>query len=756
VIQLRVPAVLRRPALATGLLLLAAGATAIALAATRTTSPAQAVVLGAAGIVLVVAAVVRLAMTRTRNARIELWPDSMVIHYDALLRGPVRVPRQAVRAAMLDDGSSASTTTMRGDDQRFAVLSDFAWHAPSAPQSSAGWLYTRSGGSVLPLLGHPSSPPDIALILDEPVALPVRDVRRHRGHSTRFPRLGALTIGLLAASCDPAAARGALAAWGCLRDLAESDFALDRPRAEALGIVPDATADEHVERPDGTHTARTRGVLAVAAAFAFALGVLTAAVASLAGAWRLFEAGRAPVLALVLAVVGVGLLLAMVPRRLGSAPDGAPVGAIQHPRLFALLRRVASNVGTSMPDEVRIVPEVNATVHETGGLRSRRVLSLGLPLLASLSERELAGVIAHELGHFQGGDTRLGRLIARIDHELTHAQAQLAGRRWSITGLVAHPVVAAFHRLFLRLTGEMMRHAEFSADALSAREVGTATASETLTRIGGLAAAYDAFWHSEFEPAVRHGVRPPLAMGFHRFCVQPATRAFIAETGVRLLREEARGPADSHPLLRDRLAALRDLDLPGTDRTDGPALALLGDTDPIEVALLRSIVPPDAVHAIRESSWDDVVTHVHLTDWRAHFVAVSDRLAGLVVPDLPLLAADPHGLAERLGARDARALRADDARRGAAWMLGALLTVALADHGFSVTAEPGGPVTASRGRARVRPFDAVEAMVDGTIGHDEWVRRCREEGVDAVPLAPRPFPFSVSDYPSAVDEDPTG
>lgn len=318
-VALDVPAGIRRPAVAAGALLVLAGCTVVAVGAghvaTAGGQPLEDGLIGLAGLVLVALGVLRLITGRTRDARLELWPDRMEIHFDAFLRGPVRIPRKDVRAAMVDAGAVEGGQAVRRDDERFAVLSDFAWHAPLAEPTNRGWLYTRSGGSILPLLGHPSVAPNLAVIFDEPVALPVHDGRRQRGPA-RLPRLGALTVGVLATSAAPASARGALDAWGCLRDLVESDFALDRPRAQVLGLHGDPAADAPIATPAGARAARRRGMLAVGAALGFAVAILAAALASLTGAWMLFEARRAPVVALVLAVVGVGLALMLVPRRL--------------------------------------------------------------------------------------------------------------------------------------------------------------------------------------------------------------------------------------------------------------------------------------------------------------------------------------------------------------------------------------------------------------------------------------------------------
>lgn len=74
--------------------------------------------------------------------------------------------------------------------------------------------------------------------------------------------------------------------------------------------------------------------------------------------------------------------------------------------LWDTVRRLADDVGTRVPDEIRIVPEVNAAVVEESQLlglhAGRRYLYLGIPLLQGLSVAQLQAVIAHELGHYSG------------------------------------------------------------------------------------------------------------------------------------------------------------------------------------------------------------------------------------------------------------------------------------------------------------------------------------------------------------------
>ena len=69
-----------------------------------------------------------------------------------------------------------------------------------------------------------------------------------------------------------------------------------------------------------------------------------------------------------------------------------------------------------MPEDVYLAPDVNAGVAHVGGfvgIGARPIMILGLPLLAVLNVSELRGVIAHEFGHYVGGETKLAPFIYR-------------------------------------------------------------------------------------------------------------------------------------------------------------------------------------------------------------------------------------------------------------------------------------------------------------------------------------------------------
>ena len=90
------------------------------------------------------------------------------------------------------------------------------------------------------------------------------------------------------------------------------------------------------------------------------------------------------------------------------------------PVLYALVREVARQIGSPLPSRIDLDCQLNASASFRRGLRDvlggDLVLTIGLPLVAGLTAAELAGVIAHELGHFrQGLAMRLTAVVRAIN-----------------------------------------------------------------------------------------------------------------------------------------------------------------------------------------------------------------------------------------------------------------------------------------------------------------------------------------------------
>src|SRR6266566_7859504 len=148
---------------------------------------------------------------------------------------------------------------------------------------------------------------------------------------------------------------------------------------------------------------RARAMLAVA----LTIGFYVLAIGLIAVLVRIVFIPNVPGRVLAFCIVGAGAI-AIIPRPSRFVAPGPRLNPAGQPRLFAELEGVAEAVGEAMPEEVYVTPEMNAGVLQRG---RRRVMVLGLPLMQVMTVSQMRAVLAHEFGHYYGGDTRLGPWI---------------------------------------------------------------------------------------------------------------------------------------------------------------------------------------------------------------------------------------------------------------------------------------------------------------------------------------------------------
>lgn len=202
----------------------------------------------------------------------------------------------------------------------------------------------------------------------------------------------------------------------------------------------------------------------------------------------LLVAGAYLIAGLTLLSVPAGLVvldLAWVLRpRFGRLPSGAAVLTREDaPRLFALIDRIGTEIGTPGADVVVVSGEVNAAFG-TYGLRRRRMIEIGHPLWMILTPAERVSVLAHEMAHSRNGDGRHGLVVGGALHSLAELR-QVTEFGWepgdgvsrllaeSVLALVGLPVRALALVLELLLNRASQR-AEHRADEIQARCVPTA------------------------------------------------------------------------------------------------------------------------------------------------------------------------------------------------------------------------------------------------------------------------------------------
>ncbi|MDX6691615.1 MAG: hypothetical protein QOG15_3072 [Solirubrobacteraceae bacterium] len=480
--------------------------------------------------------------------------------------------------------------------------------------------------------------------------------------------------------------------------------------------------------------------------YTLALAVAMGCIAGPIALWASSGHGNAW-LTIVLVATGVTILRAIAPSRDTFVAPGPLLTPAGQPELHAQLQAVAGQLGETVPD-VYLAGDVNASVAEVsnGMFRGRRrIMILGLPLLAALTPAQTRAVVAHEYGHYIGGDTRFSAWIWRTRVAvLVTVQALDNEDSWFQRVIVRTPFLL-YSKMFLRLTNAISRRQEFAADAVAVQVEGSETQGATLRNVSAAAAAYDGFWGQDLAFALNRGRRPPIASGFQRFLADHEIRASLNEIVASEISEGETNPYDSHPTLADRLRAIG---AEVTAETSPPApedaaTTLLRDVDRLENELLVSQFG-DEVKALETMTWEDAGM-LYVADGDAIAEEHARAFAGLTVAESAQAWADAQTRAPALREtfEDGGAGISDEELAGF-WRhaVGRLVVAALRRAGWSIEAAPGDPLICRRGNDIVKPYqDLEQAAGDGTAA--TWSERCAALGIGGLALARAPEPVAA-------------
>lgn len=334
--------------------------------------------------------------------------------------------------------------------------------------------------------------------------------------------------------------------------------------------------------------------------------------------WALYHHYTAGLASMELTGITATVFLAVTPALLGGilllfllkplvARREKPAGMIRldpetHPQFFAFVRRLCSLLGAPEPYVIRVNLDVNAAAAFEGGwtgmLRRRLALTVGTPLLGGVAGSDLAGVLAHELGHF-GQKTGMTCTWIVCSMHTWFAEVVYGRDRWDET-LVQYSHEGSWYtmllcgisrvliwlvRLFLRMlmwlgtlaSYSLMRRMEFDADRYVYRLIGSAAFSRNMTSLAAMSLAAQGS-HQSLERAFKRNKIPddlnPLIVAAH----QAAPPAALEELEQHLLSEQTRS-MDIHPSTGERVEAARAAGAAPAYEAAAPACELLTDFD---------------------------------------------------------------------------------------------------------------------------------------------------------------------------------
>lgn len=308
---------------------------------------------------------------------------------------------------------------------------------------------------------------------------------------------------------------------------------------------------------------RQRVARFAALGYAWVLLATVGGAALLAWAVQLGTHGRIRAGVVWLGIAGLGLLLSGL-RALWlrlEPPSGLPVTAAEAPALFELIERVRQQFQGPQIDRLVLTDELNASITQVPrfGLvgKSINTLALGVPLLMALETPRIQAVLAHEYAHLRGGHGRLGAWIYRT--RLTWLRYyQALGNDSGVLGWISHGFFRWFFPRFAARSFALARHDEYEADRLAAQWLGAGVMAQALTELQIKAAWLEQrFWPRHWLLAQQQ-VAPvaPFAQMMRQLPLRQ--EAAFAQDALRAAVRRLSDVADTHPALRDRLAALEE------------------------------------------------------------------------------------------------------------------------------------------------------------------------------------------------------
>jgi Zn-dependent protease with chaperone function len=320
--------------------------------------------------------------------------------------------------------------------------------------------------------------------------------------------------------------------------------------------------------------------------------------------------------ALVLGLGSLVLFFLLKPWFAPARPRSAHITLHRHeePLLFAFIDMISDTVGAPRPLQVDVDCRPNASAGYRRGFGGFFVsdfrLTLGLPLVSRLNARQLAGVLAHELGHFrQRFGFRASYVIRAMNHGLARVTVErdewdVALERWAsgandgrihLLGRAVRLGVG-LSRAILGLgtfvgnaiSCALLRQMELDADRCQIELSGSIAFRQTLHRVQGLRAVARECYRDLREQWNRD----------HRLPEDfPAFLVTIAESADRRTQErmdpferfnpdsrhetptltEHSDPLDAHPSDSRRLAQAEEMAAPGLFTFEGDARELLVD-----------------------------------------------------------------------------------------------------------------------------------------------------------------------------------
>jgi heat shock protein HtpX len=228
---------------------------------------------------------------------------------------------------------------------------------------------------------------------------------------------------------------------------------------------------------------------------------------------------------------------------------------------------------------------------------------------------------------------------------------------------------------------------------------------------------------------------PPIADGFARFLAAPEIAAQVTEGIETEINEAKVDPYDTHPALRDRVAAIQRLTVAPSDENTALALSLLDNPESAELQFLAFVNPNAEQGSLRRVAWDDIGPQVIIPAWKSMTNEYASLLQGITAAAVPDFIPKLPEIGSRMRDPKGMLLAPQQRMRRAGHLIASALALALLDKGWQLETRPG-VFYFHRGAERANTFTMMGELVAGKVKAEAWITSCAELGISESVLAP--------------------
>lgn len=322
--------------------------------------------------------------------------------------------------------------------------------------------------------------------------------------------------------------------------------------------------------------------------------------------------GTIPIkLLLVVAFIGLSAIFYMIKSlvsRVTLDDPGRALSESEAPKLWALVRDVATALQTRPVNEIRITHGADLAVYERGSFRSKmsdnaeRVLIIGTAVLNGFDQNAFRAVLAHEYGHFSNRDTAGGDIALRVNVDIGRVAESMMMSGTATFYNLGFQFLRLFHFLFRRITHGATRLQEILADRVAAYHYGQAAFREGLNHVIRRELEFGRVADKEITAAL--GANRAM-QNLYEISLQEETEKFEIDQELQKVIDSPTSDDDTHPRPKDRFRYIDGIRSKEVEPLNGQVWDLFTDRAAITLemnGLIEQLVRPG-----RQSSNDGIL-----------------------------------------------------------------------------------------------------------------------------------------------------